>query len=261
MKKVFKKIIVSLLLVVFVFVSGLITIILFPQPLFANKMEHGNFNVYSNGIISADIGIVLDNASQCVKACELYDEKFKYDLFFSYGTLYNEIDNLMGPFPAARAVDNNVIIKIEADVSKNMATGKRSKVNLTWLIAHEMVHCLQAHKYGKLKFNPWHHPPLWKLEGYPEYVSRKMLRKESYDLSNEIKRFKELQQSSTDGWVEVEPGHFTPAVYYKGRLLVEYLIDIKGYTYNDILQPQIMEDKVDNEMMQWYQSKIKHHIK
>jgi uncharacterized protein YutE (UPF0331/DUF86 family) len=68
-------------------------------------------------------------------------------------------------------------------------------------------------------------------------------------LANEIKRFIELESKSKDGIVEVSEEHFMPAVYYKGRLMIEYLMDIKGMTYNEILKDNRTEDHIFQEML------------
>jgi hypothetical protein len=96
--------------------------------------------------------------------------------YFVYNSFYDKIDEkLLGIGRTARATLNNVIIKVRIDPKSNLAFPtfhKDCEVNLTDLLAHEMTHCLQANKYGIIKFNPFKHPELWMLEGYPEYISR-----------------------------------------------------------------------------------------
>ncbi len=104
------------LLVVLTFISGVITLVLYPQPLFANKLEYKNYKVYSNNKISTDIKVILDNVKTIVAESELYDSSYKYDIFLSYNSLYNKIDDrLLGYGPAARSIDNNLVIKINID--------------------------------------------------------------------------------------------------------------------------------------------------
>ncbi len=70
MKKIIKKIVAGTLLFVMIFISGVITLVLYPQPLFANKLEYKNFRVYSNNKIDNDIKIILNNANTIsVKSC------------------------------------------------------------------------------------------------------------------------------------------------------------------------------------------------
>ncbi len=176
MKKTIKKIITGTLLFIIIFISGIITLVLYPEPLFANKLDYKKIKVYANNEISADIKVILDNAKTIVAESELYDSSYLYDIFLSYHSLYNSIDDrLLGEGPSARVLGNNLIIKINIDPKRNVASPtfhENCEVDLTYLITHEMLHCLQANKYGKMKFNPFRHPEIWKLEGYPEYVCR-----------------------------------------------------------------------------------------
>lgn len=177
MEKTFKRILKITLLAAIAIITTLAIIILFPQRLFANKIEYKNFTVYSNKKIGNDIKIVLDNAMNLVKKSEINDSNYKYNIILCHNSFFNTIDDkLLGNGRTARATLNNVIIKVRIVPKSNLAFPtfrKACDVNLTDLLAHEMIHCLQANKYGIIKFNPFKHPELWKLEGYPEYISRK----------------------------------------------------------------------------------------
>ena len=248
-------------------ISGLLTIIFFPEPLFANKLEHGQFKVYSNNKIDKDIELVLDNSINLIKRSELYDPTNSYDIFLGYNSFFNEIDNtFLGNGPTARATDNNILIKAHIDSKRNLVFPtfyQNCEANLSYIIAHEMIHCLQEIRYGKLKFNPFRHPEYWKLEGYPEYISRqiKLLGKD-YDLIKEIERYIDLESSSTDGWIAIEEGGCkAPKYYYKSRLMMEYLIDIKRFSYDKVLADTISEDRIYTEMMNWKDEvQVKRHV-
>ena len=257
MKKRFKKIFkVTLLSLLAAFVT-IAVVILFPQKLFANKLKYKSFTVCSNNIIDNNIKIVLDNAMSLVQRSELYDSGYDYNIILCYNSLYNKIDDkLPGPGSAARARLHNVIIKVRIDSKDNLAfpTFPRAcEINLDYLIAHEMIHCLQAHKYGIFKFNPFSHPEYWKLEGYPEYISKQ---KESsgtaYDLTAEIDRYQNLKSHSKNNWVlSEESGCEVPDYYYKGWLMMKYLIDIKHLSYHQILKDTSSENIIYQEMIDW----------
>jgi hypothetical protein len=165
-------------------------------------MKYKKFKVCSNDKINYDIKIVLDNAIDLVQKSELYDSNYKYNIILCHSTFYNKIDNLLGIGPAARGRLNNVIVKVRIDPTNNLAFStfrKDCEINLTYLLAHEMIHCLQAKKYGIMKFNPFRHPELWKLEGYPEYISRKAeLSSKDYSLTSEIDRYINLKKKQSN---------------------------------------------------------------
>ena len=260
MIKKLRRILKRALLMLLIIISALVTIILFPQLVFANKMKYKNFKVCSNDKINHDIKIPLDNAIALVQRSELYDPGYKYNIILCHNTFYNKIDDiLLGIGPAARARLNNVIIKVRIDPTDNLAFAtfhKECKINLAYLLAHEMIHCLQAKKYGIMKFNPFRHPEFWKLEGYPEYISRKtQLSSKDHSLANEIERYINLESKATDIWILLEEGRCeAPNYYYKGRLMIEYLMDIKHMSYDQILKDSVSETTIFKEMIKWKDS-------
>lgn len=257
MRKTIKRILAVASLTIIITVSGLATIILFPQPLFANKIEYKEFTVYSNEEINNDIIPLLDNAMELVKESELNDPNYKYDIFLCYNSLFNKIDDkLLGIGPSARVTDNNITVKVKVDSERDLffpTFHKNCEGSLTYLLAHEMIHCLQTNKYGMIKFNPLKHPEMWKLEGYPEYISRQTkLKDNDYSLTSEIDRYIELESKATDIWILIEEGGCeAPKYYYKGRLLIEYLMDIKHLSYDQILNDTVSADVIYADMISW----------
>lgn len=254
-KKKIKRILHFLLTALFLFVLVLATVILYPQPLFANKVEYRQFNVYSNEKIGDEIKPVLDDALSLVKSSELYDSTYMVDIFLSYQTFFNTIDDkVFGYGPTARAIDNNVIFKVAVEVKKSLVYTTFHKPcvqRFAYLIAHEMIHCLQTHKYGILTFNPFKHPEMWKLEGYPEYVARQK-GSNTDDLKKEIERFIALKRKRSGLWISVEEGGCeVPEFYLKGRLMTNYLINVKHLTYDQILKDKRSEEEIYAGMIAW----------
>jgi len=260
MNKKFRRVFKRALLTLLTMISALVIVILFPQLLFANKMNYKKFKVCSNDKISYDLKIVLDNAMDLAQKSELYDSSYKYNIILCHNSFYNKIDDgLLGIGPAARSRLKNVIVKVRIDAKNNLAFAtfhKECEVNLTYLLAHEMIHCLQANKYGIIKFNPFRHPEFWKLEGYPEYISRRpQLSGKDYSLTSEIERYVNLENKATDIWILTEEaGCEAPNYYYKGRLMIEYLMDVKHMSYDQILKDNVSETTIFKEMIKWRDS-------
>ena len=266
MKKIFRRIFKIIFLTFFAGALTIALIVLFPERLFANKIKYKEFTVYSNDKIDYNIKIALDKAMNLVQKSELFDSTYKYDIILCYNSFYNKIDDkLLGIGPTARAILNNVIIKVRIDPKSNLAFHtfhKACQVNLTELLAHEMIHCLQANKYGIIKFNPFKHPELWKLEGYPEYISKQTeLSSKDYSLISDIDRYVNLERNANDIWILAEEGGCeVPNYYYKGKLMMEYLMDIKHLSYDQILKDSVSESTIFKEMVKWKDStkKIEH---
>lgn len=253
MKKVFKKIISTIAITLLVLVSGLVTVVFSPQILFANKIEHKHFSVYSDAPVDElSLKTRLDDAYALIEYSELHDTAYHFDVLLAYNHFFNKIESLQGTGPIARATAGYITFKVPINPKQNYAVGRSGKVNLTWLLAHEMVHNLQANRYGLLNFSPLKHPPMWKLEGYPEYIAkRSYLKDERYSLRSEVARYLKLRSESDDGIVEVTNNHFMPLYYYKGRLMVEYLIGVKGLSYDQILKDDRSEQEVFDELLHW----------
>jgi hypothetical protein len=260
MEKVIKRILKIALLTLVAGILTVVVIVLFPQNLFANKMSYKRFTVYSNDKIGDNIKTVLDNALNLIERSELYDSVYKYNIILCYNTFYNKIDDrLLGNGPTARTTLNNVVVKVRIDPEKNLAFTtfhKTCETSLAELLAHEMIHCLQANKYGILKFNPFRHPEFWKLEGYPEYISKQNeLSSNGYNLRSDINRYIDLESKATDIWILSAPGGCeVPDFYYRGKLMMEYLIDIRHLSYDQILKDTTRENTVYQEMIEWNDS-------
>jgi hypothetical protein len=260
MRKMIKRVLISSSLFFVVTFCGLLTIIMFPKPLFANTLKHGQFVVHSNSEIDANITTILDDATDLIRHSELYDPTMQFDVYLSYNTLFDKIDDaLIGHGPSARATNKYVTIKVAVDVKKNLffpTYYQRCQGNLTYLLTHELVHVLQESKYGKLKFNPFTHPEYWKLEGYPEYIARRPARQASdYDLASQIDTYMQRERTSTDMWMSIEDGGCkVPNYYYRGRLMTAYLMDIKHLSYDQILEDTTSENTIFSEMIKWRES-------
>ena len=262
MKKTFKKVLKITSLAILSSTLIIVIVILFPQRLFANRVSYKMFAVYSNNRIDNKFKTVLDSAMTLVQRSELYDPEYTYNIILCNNSFYNKIDNtILGTGPAARARLHNVIVKVRIDPMNNLAfpTFPRAcEIDLTYMIAHEMIHCLQANRYGLLKFNPFTHPEFWKLEGYPEYISKqKQLTSQDYSLTNDIERYLQLKSNTAGNWVLSEEGGCEfPDYYYRGRLMMEYLIDIRRLTYDQVLNDTVSESILFDEMINWKDSMI-----
>lgn len=255
MKKAIKKIIASLTVVTVVILSGLITITLSPQMLFAKKLEHQAFTIYASADTDLDethFRKRLDEAYALIERSELHDEDFHFEILLTHNHFFNDIEDLRGKGAIGQATAGYTTIKVPVVSKEDYAWGNSGKAPLTWLLAHEMIHNLQANKYGLLNLSPIKHPPFWKLEGYPEYIARQnQLNANDYSLRSEVQRYEKLVAASDDMDVEVTEGHFVPFYYYKGRVMIEYLIDVKGMTYDEILKDNTSEEAIYQEVLQW----------
>ena len=253
--RLIKKVVAGALLFTAVFISGLVTLIFYPQSLFAHQFEYKQFKVYHNGdsvVHSETFKVILDNAYDLIIKSELHNPRYEFKVFLAYDNIFNKIEGLQGGDVIARATAGNIAIKVKPDITDNIIRTENSRVNLIEALAHEMVHTLQADRYGLYNFSPLKHPPMWKLEGYPEYVARnKTITSSDYRLSDEVRRFISTDKNTREHAFEIVKGHYAPTYYFKGRIMVEYLMDVKGMTYHEILKDGRTEDDIFVEMVEW----------
>ena len=120
-----------------------------------------------------------------------------------------------------------------------------------------MVHILQAHHFGLFNFCPIKHPDFWKVEGYLEYISRiSILQKKDYSFAKEAFRYNKEIANSKNGIINIAENYYAPHVYYKGRIMVEYLINEKGMTYDEILKDKRSADKIFAEIEKWGKQQV-----
>src|SRR6188768_668231 len=68
-------------------------------------------------------------------------------------------------------------------------------------------------------------------------------------------KYKNLESKATDIWIlQEEGGCEVPNYYYKGRLMIEYLMDIKHMSYDQILKDPVSETAIFKEMTKWKDS-------
>jgi hypothetical protein len=76
-------------------------------------------------------------------------------------------------------------------------------------------------------------------------------------LAKEVFRYKNEISNSKNGIVKIAENYYAPQVYYKGRIMVEYLINEKGMTYDEILKDKRSADEIFAEIEKWAERKKK----
>ncbi|MEO1434273.1 MAG: hypothetical protein AAFV80_01970, partial [Bacteroidota bacterium] len=175
-------------------ISGILTLIFSPGLAFSKAYEYGQCTIHSKRVVDQPaFNLAIDEAIRRLANSELYDPDYPFNLLLADDHFYNKFDNaLFGNWAVARSIDNNVIIKKAVDEQAGTVANGENNFELAYVLSHEMAHCLQAHQFGKQKFNPFNPPALWKLEGYPEYIARSPDREHAdYHLAEAITTFLE----------------------------------------------------------------------
>lgn len=248
MKKQIKKWTKRIIATTLFIVTLLLIIVLNPVLLYAHKTASNDFSIYHNKTLDPKFTSKLEQASLLLKSSEFYSGKLKLDICLNDGSVYPSlIKKLQGPGFAYGFYDK-VVLQGTLNCTDNYVELNGYRWNLVQLLAHEMTHCLQYKKLGFWKSKPIANIPNWKWEGYAEYIARQDYTQK--DLLNNISR---LQNADKSKWEMIfEDGTVAPMKYYEDWILVQYCIDVKNMSYDQLLEDKTQETELRAEMMKWY---------
>jgi hypothetical protein len=234
MKKKAKGIIV----LIFGIIAVYLLLLIYPNPLFDFKVQYQNFEIFSDHPIPKDISIVIDDAKERLENSELYNSNYKFNLylcnenwrfiFFSRnGNAGGQVNFLFSP---------NIFIR-ENEIMSNQIIPPKTWKNpmedrpLSYFIAHEATHSLQRENDRFLIFKV----PVEIVEGYAEYVGK-----------SKTNNLDVLKEKFLNNSPSMNP---KSGLYDKYNLYISYLIDHKGYNFEQIIQEQPDLNKSLDELM------------
>lgn len=232
-------------------IAGLLLIIvLYPVLTYAHKTPYKDYTIYHNAAIDPHLGQRLEETTALVKRSAYYDPALQTDLCLDDGSVYPALVRRLGGPAFARGFYNKVVLMAPANWKHNYAALNGYRWNAAQLLAHEMIHCYQFRKLGLLQSNPIAGIPEWKWEGYPEYIARQY--PDQQDLAGNISRLLQTEQTEHNGWIQFADSTGTVLPYYKSWLLMQYCLDIKKMTYDQVLTDTTSQAIVQQQMMRWF---------
>jgi hypothetical protein len=267
-------------------IASYLGILFYPGALFANHIEYKNFTVYSQEDLGDGIEVILDNIEAALATSEINDPALEHDIFFGHGnTAFRIIQDIrwwmisraIGLEPAltynasAPPYVNHVVSFRIPDVENNalLHPERLTPINMTHVLTHEVVHTLVTSRVG-LERIP--RVPVWKNEGYGDYIaaSTNILADPDYSLPQSVERILSHDLS----WMRDDEGNFTPmrdgcqrlssikneagypgfTCYYIGRVLLEYLFDVKGLSFDEVMSPGTRDTDALNELIAAYEA-------
>ena len=268
-----------------VLLASYLGILFYPGVLFANQIEYKNFIVYSQQNLRHGIEPILDDIEAALVTSEIYDSSLEHSIFLGHANApFRAIQDVrwwllsvtVGLSPALTyntstpPYFSHVISFRIPDVENNalLHPERRTPINMTHVLTHEVVHTLLTSRIGLERIS---RVPLWKKEGYGDYVaaSTNILADPTYSLRDSVKRV--LNQDLS--WMQDDEGNFTPmrngcqrlssieneagyagfTCYYIGRVLLEYLFDFKGLSFEDVMSPDVRDTDTLNELIVAYE--------
>jgi hypothetical protein len=244
------------LLVVLILLTLYVLVVYYPNPLFSYRAEFGNYRVYSDQPIPADLARVIEDAKAREAAMEGYRPGRTRRVFLCQSPRrYALMARLVRKSPQALAMGlslpKNIFLsatRIRQFAARNRGVFEHSRFegNMAEVIAHEVAH---FHSVRGLGF--WDHivQPLWKSEGWAEYQANAVhTRREG--LHGLARRVDLLLNDAH--W---DPNHPLARRMYEWDLLVEYLGEVEGLGLADLADEGTTESRARDAMMGWYRSR------
>ena len=260
-----------------------IGLLAFPGFMFAHQLEFRNFTVYSDEDMRGRIEPILAGMDAQLSASEINDASLQYDLFFGHDnaafltldrarwTIVTQVAGI-GPSPNYATGwpphFNHVVILDIPDPEHDtlLRQGGRERLNMTHILTHEAGHLQVFNNLGQKASMAL---PLWKAEGYPEYLAAHAIRTApEYSLRSSVTRvltanlagfrdehgnFRSLHYGQLGAsFLKDENGDDWHTSYYLARVLVEYSLDIKGMSFDQLADPGVRDTDVLRELLADY---------
>ncbi len=237
-----------------VFIAGLLAgIVLKPSLLYAHSSEVGNFTILHQHKLDPQFVARLINADTLLKSSEIYDSSLKLSVCLNDGSYYPQLVQDIGGRVFGRGFADILVLGGTLHAAQNYVELNGYRWNLTELLAHEAVHCLEFNRYGLLNSNViGHRHEDWKWEGYPEYVARKR----RADLAKNIAHLVATERTDNNNWIFFDDSTGTVIPYYKAWLLVQYSLDIRKLSFDQLLKDTASEQSVTVKMQDWYNKQM-----
>lgn len=262
MFKIIKKVLLSSLSILGITTLIWTTLLFNPSLSYANKTQVDFVTVYHNEDLEEGAEEVILEAIDILKKSELYHDEITIDLCLNDDKIYPRLHPLVkdeGP-PLAYAIFDKAIIKnCKVDFTNNCATAiwaannnEIRKFKLSYLLAHEFTHNLQfdesVRRIIKLTKGVNIH---WKLEGYSDYIARQYANDGL--LKTRILKYLDEEKVEHVGFPVFDLPDGTKQIfwYFKCSLIVQYLMEVKSLSYEELCDLKGTEDQYYNEMLEW----------
>jgi len=229
-----------------------VTVLALPQILMSNHLQSGTVVIYFDGQAEDKIARLAENVERRLRGSGYYDPSYTGQVFFFDSQFrYALVARLSLVSTKAQgfalSVFDNTYISGPNIAGMAQMTGGRPRYGI-WegdpahTIAHEIGHHYMIDRIGR---DTWIELPQWKQEGFPEYVANIALIR-SDDVATLPHRIDLLADGRNWGWQRR-----WDRTHFEAALMVEFLLDVHGYTLDDIVSGSVTRDGTYAAMVEW----------
>lgn len=223
-------------------IAACLLVLTTPHVLFAYQLTHGRFHVWSDRPIDPASAVrVLDDAERRLATSALDSPDHRFQIFVCNDNwklaLYSQqLSGQMGGV-ADGWLTQNIYLR-EANFQTNQIVPPRSWMYdrsdrpLSYYIAHEATHILEAKAFGRLYAVRY---PTWLVEGYADYVGKAG----QFDVADNLRLLK-------SGDPRLDPK--ASGLYRRYHLEVAYVLDHQGRSTSELFEDRAEERQVRNAL-------------
>jgi len=253
MKKILKKTIkwfgiaIAVILVIILLCLGVLTT---PGLFMPEDKQYRAITVHTETPIGPETDSIMAEIFTRLDAVPIYDPDRKMNLilcstqdkfsFFSRFTLRGK--RVMG-----YCLLGNGYVNLDFIKDLGVRTGGRPKYHtregsVVHVATHELIHQYLGDAYGEIASRSL---PTWKIEGYIEFGVNHFVapRDSGFTIPERIDIY--LDDSQWNRTAETHRGH------YIWGLMMEYLINVKSMSFEQVMADSVTKDRVYQEMMAW----------
>jgi len=241
-------------------VGGVIALILLdililstPELFFSEEKQYGSITVYSEKPIRQETDSIMSKVFLRLHEVPIYDPVKKYSLclcssqkkFSLFASLTLQANRIMGFYFMGNAYVNKDFIDELGRKTGGQPRYLTREGSVVHVATHELMHGYITDAYGFFAARALLE---WKTEGYCEYgVNQFVASQDSgYSIVERIDIY--LDDSRWNPTAEVHRPH------YVWGLMMEYLINVKGLNFEQVMDDSVTYEKTYQEMMDWRKS-------
>lgn len=229
-----------------------VAILVYPTPLFAHHQRIGDFHVHSDRPPSLDVEALVADVAERLNAFEDRSGSGSYRIYLCRDSRrYGLFARLAHRTPRAQAIGlfapGNIFVSMPrlaefAAHQGGLFAHSRFSGSPGFAIAHEIAHFRVIDRLG---LDASRSLPEWKSEGWTDYQANLagIRHDPDYDLARRIDLLDDPRY-----WADPR---LRARRFFAWQLLVEYLAEVRGYRFEEIIRPAVTESETRTQMRAW----------